>query len=366
MKKQKNKMRGILLGTVNIILLAGILFACAPLATATDAKLTGSQETPPLVTLPSLPAAYQTSFLNPLDTPRAYVQDACQYLHSKWNPRNAEPGTVVIIVMFGEIYRGSGSANGVEINDLKDMMKQLRAQGFEAINTKQFLGFMERNVKIPPRSVLLIRDGNYPLEDYDKYFSEYWEQWGWSLVNGWVSRDDMPKKLWLENAQLENSGFVDHQAQGVQPDTYFTDDSSKVIITRELGDPINLFKKFFDKSPVAFIWPNGGFGMRPIEAARLLGYQLGFTSNARGPVMYNWVPQSDQPDSERPAYIPEGLINDPLMTLPRYSPRQVIDSIDTVRLIGNEARAYAEKNKTAEFKYYKIACEPAYGQIPSP
>lgn len=358
----------IFLRIVNILLFAGTLVACVPSATATNTttELTGTEQIQPLATLPVLPSIHQSAHLNPLDTPRAYMQDACKYLRYKWNPWNSEPGTVVMIIMFTDVYRGSGSATGVEINDLKDMMKQLKAQGFQAINTKQLLGFMERNVKIPPRSVLLVRDGNYSFENYNKYFSDYWKQWKWPIVNGWISREDTPEKLWNENIALEYNGFVDHQAQGVQADTNFSNDSSKVIITRELGGSLDAFARRFSKTPIAFIWPNGGFGMRPVEAARMLNYQLGFTSNARGPVMYNWVPQADTIDNLRPAYIPEGPTNDPLMTLPRYLPRQAIDAIDTVRIIGNEAKAYAEANKAAELKYYQIVCESTYGPMPSP
>ncbi len=349
----------------NILILVALLSACAPLATATAAKVKSTnmaQITPSAM----LPFAYQSSLLNPLDTPRAYVRDACKYLRYKWNPWNSEPGTIVLIVRFAEVYRGSGSANGIEVNELKDLMKQLKAQEFEAINAKQMLSFMERNVKIPRRSVLFVRDGNYSKEDYDKYFRDYWEQWKWTIVNGWVSGDEVSQKMWEDNSLLENEGFVDHQAQGVQADTRFTDDSSKVVITRELGGSINAFADHFGKTPIAFVWNDGAFGMRPVQAARLLDYQLGFTSNARGPVMYNWVPQADQYDSARAAYIPEGAINDPLMTLPRYLPRQALDNLDTVRTIGNEANAYAQANKTAELNYYKVVCESDYGPIPSP
>ncbi len=82
--------------------------------------------------------------------------------------------------------------------------------------------------------------------------------------------------------------------------------------------------------------------------------------------MYNWVPQADRVDPKRPAYLPEADIKDPLMTLPRYSPRQALENLDTVRIISNEAKAYARANKAAELNYYKIMCAPAYGPMPSP
>ena len=165
---------------------------------------------------------------------------------------------------------------------------------------------------------------------------------------------------------LEREGFVDHQASGVSLDTDLSDESSKAVITRELEGSLFSFAERFGKTPYAFIWPNGGFGLRPVQAARQLGYQLGFTSNARGPIMYNWVPLADETDPARPTYAPEGSINDPLMTLPRYSPDQALEAIDAVRASGKEAAAYAEANKATEIEYYEIMCRAAYGPLPTP
>jgi hypothetical protein len=82
--------------------------------------------------------------------------------------------------------------------------------------------------------------------------------------------------------------------------------------------------------------------------------------------MYNWVPLADQLDSKRPSYPPEGAIKDPLMTLPRYWPHQVLSAIDTVRVMGKNAKANAEAGKAEEIEYYKIMCAPTYGPIPVP
>ena len=54
-------------------------------------------------TPPALPPAYSTGILNPLDVPQTYEDDTCQYLQNKWNPNNASPGTVVMVVMFHSI-----------------------------------------------------------------------------------------------------------------------------------------------------------------------------------------------------------------------------------------------------------------------
>jgi hypothetical protein len=62
--------------------------------------------------------------------------------------------------------------------------------------------------------------------------------------------------------------------------------------------------------------------------------------------------------------IPEGPVNDPLMTLPRYWPFQVVGALDQVRQIGNDAAAYAQQNKATDLEYYNIVCAPKLGPIP--
>jgi hypothetical protein len=316
---------------------------------------------------PTLPGLYHSEFLNPLDAPTSYIQDTCRYLRNKWHPMNAQPGTVVMIIMIQGVYKGPvEESGGINVVDLGNMMTQLHEQGFQAINTEKFLAFMERNIKIPPRSVLIIQDNRHQADNFNKHFRDYWEDWGWPIVNGWQSQPDTLESLWQENIVLENEGWVDHQAQGVMIGTYMTDDSSKAVITRELEGSIDAFAERFGKTPIAFIWPGGGFGQRPVLAARQLGYQLGFTSNSRGPVMYNWVPLAHQVDPARPTYIPEAQIGDPLMTLPRYWPYQVSGAIDKVRIMGNEAAAYAQANKAIELEYYDIVCSATHSPLPSP
>jgi hypothetical protein len=280
---------------------------------------------------------------------------------------NAKPGTVVMIIMFHDVIRGPlDNPDGINVFDFDKLMGKLKEQGFSAINTKQFLAFMERNIKIPLRSVLIIQDGSFDAENFNRNFREYWDAWGWPVVSAWTSDPDISETKWNESIALEREGWVDHQAQGVIPNTILLDETSKAVITRELEGSLNAFAYRFSKTPYAIVWPGGGFGLRPITAARQLGYQLGFTANSRGPVMYNWIPQADEVDPERPSYIPEGPVNDPLMTLPRYSPDQVIDSIDSVRIIGKDAAAYMQSNKAVELEYYETVCRETYGPIPSP
>jgi hypothetical protein len=143
-----------------------------------------------------------------------------------------------------------------------------------------------------------------------------------------------------------------------------SDSSTDEFLTGELQGSMENLQKYFNKTPIAIIWPGGGFGVRPVEFARKFGYKLGFTINPRGPVMYNWIPQADATDPARPAYLPEGPAGDPLMTLPRYWDTDVRAHLDIVRNIGKEAAAYAEQNKATELDYYNIMCAPTYGMIP--
>jgi hypothetical protein len=82
-------------------------------------------------------------------------------------------------------------------------------------------------------------------------------------------------------------------------------------------------------------------------------------------VMYNWVPQADTVNQSNTLAIPETPANNPLMTLPRYWDINARGELDTVRQIGEQARAYEEQNKVTELEYYDIVCTSAYGPIPA-
>ena len=57
------------------------------------------------------------------------------------------------------------------------------------------------------------------------------------------------------------------------------------------------------------------------------------------------------------------LANDPRLTLPRYWPMQMLSQLDTIRVMGKDAAAYAEQNKATELEYYDIVCAPTLGPI---
>ena len=317
-------------------------------------------------TPPALPSTFIASQLNPLDPPHTYIKDSCEYLLNKWNSNNAVPGTVVMVIMFHGINRDSvDDPNDILAADFRRMMNDLKEQGFEAINMTQMADFMDRNAKIPQRSVLLISDDRHQGEYFNDHFRPFYEEWGWQVVNGWISFEDGPRAISIEsNIALEAEGWVDHQSHGYIHNINMGDGSTEEFIRTEFEKSKADLQTNFNKTPVAIIWPGGGFGVNPVNIAREYGYRLGFTVNPRGPVMYNWIPLADQTDPARPAYLAEGYVNDPRMVIPRYWPYQVSSNIDTVRQIGNDAVAYAEQNKAVELEYYDIVCAPTSGAIP--
>lgn len=318
-------------------------------------------------TPPALPEVFTASELNPLDTPHTYIQDACQALKAKWDPNNAAPGTVLMPIMFHSITKGQvTAADQITVEDFHKLMNDLHEMGFEAITMQQAADFLYNNSKIPQRSVLLIVDDRKYREYFDKTFKEYFDKWGWHVVNAWISAPDTNQTLWDENAALESEGWVDHQSHGVIHNINITEDATDEYITSEMQGAIQAMQQRFDKTPIAYIWPGGSFTKRAAEMGRGFGYKLGFTINPRGPMMFNWVPLTAEGDPMRPSYIPEGSVNDPLMTLPRYWDTDARFHLDTVRSIGNAAAAYAEQNKATELEYYDIVCAPTHGAMPQP
>ena len=370
--------------------LAVILTSCVPKAPATptpdmDAMVAEAVETAmanlatptplptetplPTATLPprtppALPPAFTTDILKPKDTPHTYVNDTCQYLRDKWNPNNAAPGTVVMVVMFHSISKDKATdVNQISAIDHRKLMNDLHDMGFQAITMQQLADFLYSNAKIPERSVLLVVDDRHFAEYFNDHFRPYWEQWGWPVINAYIAKDERPD-LWAENAALATEGWVDYQAHGVIHNINMDDSSTDEYLTDELQGAITNLQTYYNKTPIAIIWPGGNFGTRPVQFARQFGYVLGFTVNPRGPVMYNWIPQADQQDPGRPYAIPEGPVGDPLMTLPRYWDVDARAHLDDIRRIGQDAAAYAEQNKAVELEYYDIVCAPSYGPIP--
>lgn len=351
--------------TPNIVLTSAVATAFANINISTETL--AATETPALAptvprTPPALPPMFQTSLLKPHHLPRNYVSNACQYLKNKWGSNKSAPGTVVMVVMFHGINRGAASGNAITVSEHRKLMDDLHEMGFEAINMQQMADFMYENAKIPPRSVLLIVDDRHFSSYFNEHFRPYYEAWGWQVVNAYIGIDERPD-LWAENAALAAEGWVDYQAHGYLHNIPITEGSSDEFIRKEMGGAIASLKKYMNKTPIAYIWPGGGFSRRAVEIGVELGYKLGFTVNPRGPVMYNWIPQADAYNDANPFAMPETPAGNPLMTLPRYWSTDARKHIDTVRIIGEEAAQYAEQNKAVELEYYEIVCAPVYGPL---
>ncbi len=266
-------------------------------------------------------------------------------------------------IMFHSI-GGETSGSRISEADFHELMQTLHADGFQAITTAQTAGFLEHNARIPRLSVLLIVDDRRAVYYYNTLFRPYWEEYGWPVVNAWISLDDsIGAENLPDHVALEAEGWVDHQAHGFQH-LPIGSDSSDEYINQELQKSKDVFQENFHKQPIAFIWPGGNFTPHAAALARQLGYQLGFTVNPRGPLLFNWIPISDTIDPQRPSWIPEGPVNDPLMVLPRYWDTDAILHISDVIQIGQDSAAYAEQNKVLELEYYEIVCSPTLGPIP--
>ncbi|MCC6261398.1 MAG: polysaccharide deacetylase family protein [Anaerolineales bacterium] len=352
----------------NLALTAAFQTAFAQLSqpTQTPAPTDTPVPTPTIPrTPPALPQTFQTSILKPADLPRTYVTDACQYLQNKWNPNNAAPGTTVMVIMIHGITKAApDNPNGISVADFKKLTNDLFNMGFTAINMQQMADFMYNNAKIPPRSVLLIADDRHFAEYFNDHFRPLYEQWGWPVVNAYIGLDERTD-LWEQNAALSAEGWVDYQAHGYIHNINITNSSTDEFIMGEMNGVIASFQKYFNKKPIAYIWPGGGFSARAVEIGTQLGYKLGFTVNPRGPVMYNWIPQADAVNQDNPFAIPETPAGNPLMTIPRYWAPNARDALDSVRQIGEQAAAYAEQNKAIELEYYDIVCAPTYGTLPT-
>jgi hypothetical protein len=339
-------------------------------AALTPAETSTPPTTPTAVrTPPALPAAFTSPALNPLDPPHTYIEDSCQYLRDKWTSTNSTPGTIVLVVMFHSIEKGVETASdpkNIGSGDFRRLMNALHDMGFQAINASQLADFLDSNAKIPERSVVLIQDDRHSASNYADWFLPYWEQWQWPVINAWINALGADDPVLAENVSLAQQGWVDYQSHGVVHNIPMSDSSTDEYLTGELQGSITNMQQHFNKTPIAIIWPGGGFGPRPVQVARKFGYRLGFTVNPRGPIMYNWVPLADQTDPARPISIPEGPVNDPRMVLPRYWPTQVLGNLDGIRVMGEQASAYAAQNKATELEYYDIVCASEYGPISLP
>ena len=281
--------------------------------------------------------------------PATYIPNTCQYLADRWKDGNSEPGTVVVPVMFHSISnRTVAGADDTSITEtyFHDFMDHAAKLGFQTITTAQLVGFLENNAKIPARSMILIVDDRKRAQFFTTFFEPYQKKYGWTVTNAWISHPDTPKYLWDENAALAITGLVDFQAHGVIHNIPIEPDSTDAFIHTELFGPLTAMLDHFGKEPIAYIWPRGLFTPKAVQVARQAGYQLGFTSYPRGPLLFNWIPLG----------APERAANDPLLVLPRSWDTYALTDLDKAVTISQAAQAYGETYKESELTYYAQYC----------
>ena len=317
-------------------------------------------------TPPALPGPFQTNLLLPDASPNTYINNECQYLKDRWNPNNSAPGTVVMPIMFHGIIDGvPNQDNMISSDQAKALLLDLQNQGFQTITTEKLANFLEHNALIPPRSVILIVDDRHDPQYYQTHFLPFLQANHWTVTNAWISTPLSTQDLIDGMAALIKAGWIDVQAHGVVHEIPISNLSSEDYIHSELYGSISFIQEHFGKTPIAYIWPGGGFTAHAVQVARQAGYQLGFTDTPHGPLMYNWIPILDKADPRYPYMNPEGPANDPVMLLPRYWDTDAYSHIDEVRNIGKQAAAYASQNKATELEYYDIVCKSITGEIPT-
>ncbi len=359
-----------LVGCYNAISIKPTIASTQTMAPPTaTASITPSPTITPTVTLtptpPILPGVFISPELNPLDYPHTYIKDVCTYLKLKWDPNNSVPGTVVMPIMIHSIIKGEATdPEDISGERFEILARDLHGQNFSSITMEELWNFLDHNAKIPQRSFIFIVDDNRMPENYNTWFRPLYEQYGWTVTNAIIS-DARSDDFWNGHIALEQEGWLDHQAHGVVHNINITLYSTDEFIKSEIYGSIQGIQLHFNKTPIAYIWPGGGFTERGVQIAGEAGFKLGFTTLPRGPVMFNWIPLADVRDPNREFYTPEGILSNVLLVLPRFWSSDADYKIDLARVIGQQAAAYAESNRQTELDYYNIVCVPLTGAIPS-
>ncbi len=336
-----------------------------PVPSLPPAATASSTLTPRVSASPTLnPTATLTPSITPTPAPRPdfqttlypgvasvpYLKSPCQVIALRWDPQKSSPGTIVVPVMFHSIAKPDRPITDdttVSEEYFLRFIERAHALGYETITSAQLIDFLQNNARIPARSLLMIVDDRKRAEFFDTYFIPYLKKYHWTVTNAWIAHPDTPAYLWKENEQFVAGGLVDFQAHGVIHNTPMDESVTEAYIRGEIFGPLQPMQDHFGKKPVAFIWPRGLFTPRAVQIAREAGYRVGFTVYARGPVLFNWVPQG----------APELAAADPLLVLPRYWSTSAIAALEEANRVSTAAQAFYLQQRSADLAYYGQYCQ---------
>jgi hypothetical protein len=220
-----------------------------------------------------------------------------------------------------------------------------RSLGFETITTRELLGFLQDNTKIPLLSMILIVDDRRPGL-IQEWFMPVLEQNNWTVTSAYIADPNSFNWAWELMDRLYTSGRMEVQSHGYSGQLYILPDTPVDQIQNEIWNSTPVLEEHFSDRPIAFIWPGGNFTPDSVQIAGEGGYELGFTVYSRGPLMFNWIPLGEE----------ERAVNNPLMVLPRSWSNSVNVNLDEAVKVSEQAAAYAEENYSTEAAWYKAYC----------
>lgn len=284
--------------------------------------------------------------------PVEYLEDRCEYLRMRWDPNNSPPGTIVAPIMFHSVRKsGRPISDSTSISEeyFHNVLAHAKELGFETITTEELIGFLISNAQIPPRSMIMILDDRRP--GVTERFIPFLVANDWTLTLGWII-EDQREYLWDWMETLAESGRLDVQSHGYWH-RYIVEETSEEFLIEEIFDPIPILKEHFGYRPIAIIWPGGNFTKQSVQIAHEAEFQIGFSAYAHGPLLFNWIPQSEA----------EMAIGDPIMTLPRYWSPMAWRNLDQTVEISANARTHAIEQYPLEAEWYRQSCG---GELPPP
>lgn len=287
--------------------------------------------------------------------PVGYIADQCAYLQARWDPQGALPGTIVAPIMFHGIAEGSAQPSAAQdINEgyFDQIIATATDLSFETITTEELVAFLTTNAKIPPRSMLLILDDRRPGTAEDRFLPVN-EEHGWTTTLAWIAvadTDTRPGRLsgetlwdWVE--RVVDTGYFDVQSHG-RDHIYLQSTTSEEATRTEIEGSLPPLQEHFGVTPVAYIWPGGNYTQLGLDIAHEAGFELGFTVQSRGPLMFNWIPQGEQ----------ELEYSDPLLLLPRFWSSAATLNLEQTAATGDAAQAFAQANYAAEAAWFAQNC----------